>query len=56
MYIYQDIRFYLYYRKSIQHSEKEDNKFHTINIWTFEIFFEERFLQYLPANCVLLGF
>ena len=50
------LRFYQYYQKIINHSEKDDDKFHTIMIWAFENLFQERFLEYHPANYVLLGF
>ena len=50
------LRLCLYYQKIIDHSEKEDDKFNTITIVTFENLFQERFFQYLPANYVLLGF
>ena len=49
-------RLYLYCQEKNYHSEKEDDKFNTITIWTFENLFQERFLQYHPANYVLLGF
>ena len=44
------LRLYLYCQKSIDHSEKKDDKFHTITIWTFKILFQERFLQNIAAN------
>ena len=50
------IRLYLYCQKSIDHSEKEDDKLHTITIWTFENLFQERFLQYLRTNYVFQDF
>ena len=37
------LRLYLYYQKGIDTSEKEDAKFNTITVWTFENLYQERF-------------
>ena len=50
------LRFYQYCQKIINHSEKQYDKFHWKTNQPFENLFQERFLQYLPSNYVLLGF